>query len=153
MDSPGFKKKKSWSARNVAPDEQLRLWVEEMWERGIFVTDYVIQEKVRSLNISMNSTAPPHEQTPIQFSDGWLYSSRVRHGFKYFKSHGEEGRDIASAALPLLLQIAAQYHFNDMFNGDEFSLAYSASLTSTISPALLFGRKKSKNRLTFFYLY
>ena len=45
MDSVGYRRKKVWCTRNNALDEQLRQWVVLIWERGVYITGAVIQEK------------------------------------------------------------------------------------------------------------
>jgi len=152
MNSHGHNRKKKWCNRSNVLDEQLRLWVIKMWERGIYLNESLIVEKGKRLQCSLNLSLPLPECTNILFSNGWIHSFKKRHNFSCHKSHGEEAdadRAGAMTALPYLRHLTSQYHLNDIFNADEFGLYYTAAPTSTIGPGPLLGRKKSKERITF----
>lgn len=76
-----------------------------MWERGVFLTGAVIQEKGQRLQASLNAFRCQEEHTSCKLSEGWLHVFNKRHQFKCYKSHGEEGtadRPGAKAALQRL---------------------------------------------------
>lgn len=122
-----------------------------MWDRGVFLTDKIIQEKAKRVQYTMNQTVEPDERTYLKFSNRQLALCKKRHNCKCFKSHGESfADDVATReALPRLQELCKNYNVNDIYNADEFGLAYSAALKSTVGPAALPGRKISKSLVTF----
>ena len=150
--SDGRKRKKGWSVKNIVVELELRVWVMQMWECGVFLTDIMIQEKARRLQYAFNLLVPRTKQTNLAFSNGWLHLFKKRNGFKCYKSHGEQAdadHDGARAALPRLRQLTAQYALKDIYNADEFGLFYSAAPKSTIGKQPLPGRKMNKDRASF----
>ena len=145
-------RKKLWNNVGNELDDMLRAWIEIMWERGVFLTDAVITEKARRIQRVLNLSRPLHQHTSCNFSNGWLYAFKKRHGFRSYRSHGESGdADVAGADAPLprLRQLASQYPLNDVFNADEFGLAYTTSPNRTVGPGPLPGKKAAKERLAF----
>ncbi len=87
-----------------------------------------------------NSRTTPDKQISITFSNGWIESFKKRNEFRCFKRHGEEGdADInaARAAIPHLRSSIDAYRPADVFNADEFGLAYKSAPTTTIDPSRL----------------
>ena len=152
VNSDSCHKKSKKGMQNPVLDEQLTSWIILMWERGIFLTDYVIREKAKRIQSALNLFSIPENKTEMKFTNGWLHRFKRRHNFKRYKSHGETGdadHAAAAAALPQLRRLASKYCLNDIFNADELGLYYTASPNSTIALAPLSGRKKSKERVTF----
>ena len=71
-------------------DNQMKLWIGRMWERGIFLADRVIQEKAFRSQSTMNDGHDLQDMIDLRFSNGWLYLFNSRHKCRCYKSHGEE---------------------------------------------------------------
>ena len=150
-NSEGNRRKKIRSVTNSVLEE-LRLWVIRRWDHGLFINDNVIEEKAKRLQCALSELLPPHEQSDMQFSNGWLHLFKQRHNFKCYKPHGEQGDagdEGARAPLPRLGQLAAQYSLADIFNADEFGLCYSAAPRSTIDLGRPPSRNVNNDRATF----
>ena len=78
MGSNGYVRKKAWSNRSNALDEQLALWVHKMWRRGVFLIGSVIQEKGRRLQRSFNLTLADDGLMDLKFSNGWLHAFKKK---------------------------------------------------------------------------
>lgn len=116
------------------------------------MTDMVIVGKARRLQSSLFHTLPEEERLHCKFSQGWLYRFKLRHNFKRYRSHGKESAadlEGATAALPHLRELAAQYELVDVCNADEFGLYYTATPTSAVGPAPLKARKSQKTESLF----
>lgn len=99
----------------------------------------------------MNASLSSGERYTNGFTNGWIHSFKRRNGLKAYKSHGESGdadHDAAVSALPDIRRLVSEFSPNDVFNADEFGLYYSNAPRSTIGPARLMGKKKSKDRVT-----
>lgn len=106
--SLGKSRKQVWSCINNIFDEQLKLWVLKMYERGIYLTEAAIIEKAKRLQSSLNFSLPENEQLNLKFSIGWLDRFKKRHKFGCYKSHGESGDadyEAAAEALPGLRKL------------------------------------------------
>ena len=122
-----------------------------MWEKKVNLTESIVQEKGRSLQVMANSSTPQHKHINMQFSNGRIYAFKKRSKFKFFKSYGESGdadRE-AAGATPGLRALVGLFGPNKVFNADEFGLFYSLAPSSTIGPYRLPGRKKRKERASF----
>ena len=76
---------KKMTVTNIEMESELRAWVIMMWEKRVFLSDYVIQEKVRRFQCTLNAALPIDKCTSVHFSNGWLYSFKQRHNFRSFK--------------------------------------------------------------------
>lgn len=120
--------------------------------RGIVLTNEIIQEKSRSLQRTINLGLPHAKLISKTFSKGRFHRFKQRYGVWCNKLHGEVGdADHASAAtaLPHQRKIGSRYALCDIFNADAFYLYYSASLNTKIGPGPLRRRKQSKRWVTF----
>ncbi len=123
-----------------------------MWSKGVFISDALVREKGHRVLQDLNSKTTTDKQISMTFSNGWIESFKKRNKFRCFKSHGEEGdADInaARAAVSHLRAIIDTYRPADVFDADEFGLAYKSAPTTTIAPSRLKGRKQNKDRITF----
>ncbi len=129
-NSEGYGRKKVWCVTNSVFEEELWLWVVQIWDGGVFLNNNLIQEKSRRLQCTLNESLPPHEQSNMQFRNFWLHSFKQHHNFKRYKSQwkqDEADNKWESSALPRLRQLAAQYSLVDILNADKFGLCYSAT--------------------------
>ena len=113
-------------------ENELKTWIFEIWDKNVFLSDSIIQEKARRLSYSRKNQSPPQRKYGNMYSNGWLYSFKKRNHFKCYKSHGEAGDADVNAAereLPVLRSLIEQYGERNVFNADEFGLNYRPLLT------------------------
>ncbi len=76
-----------------------------MFERKVFVSDELIQEKARRIQMLLNQEIPAEKQIHLKFSNGWLEKLKNRNHFKCSRSHGEKGnvdQTVVNKELPAL---------------------------------------------------
>ena len=125
------------------------LWFHTVARKNISLSDKLIQEKVKSLQILAGTNVRKYSS---QFSYGWLHSFKKRNKCKCHRTHGEEGdADWAAAEreLPVLRSLVQQYGEDFVFNADECGIIYRRPPTSTVGPAPFRERKLDKERITF----
>ncbi len=143
--------KSKMTVTSIEIENELRVWVMMMWEKRVFLSDSMIQEKARQVQCTLNAALSIDKRTSVHFSNGWLYSFQHRHNFCSLKSHGEVGNaDHAAAreALPSLRQLTATFALADIFNADECGLFYNSPPQTTTGAAPVARRKRSKDRIT-----
>ncbi len=80
-------------------------WIWDMYERKVFISDELIQEKARRIQLLLNQHIPQENQLHLKFSNGWLQKMKARNNFKCYRSHGESGnvdQNVICAELPIL---------------------------------------------------
>ena len=80
-----------------------------------------------------------------------MHLFKLRNKFKCYKAHCESSdADLTAVhtSLPLLRNLTAECRGEDIFNTDELGIFYTIPPTTTIGPAPVSGRKKSKKRIT-----
>ena len=76
----------------------------------------IINKRQLILN-SINQNRLQNERLELKFSNGWLFSSKKRNGFKRFKSHGESGStslNNTAQELPISREELSHYYLNDI---------------------------------------
>ncbi len=108
------------------------------------LSDRLIKEKGRILQIYANDRLSPHKQLDFKFSNGWRYGFKQRNGFKSYRSYGEDS-DADEVAiqneLPALRARLTAFALNEIFNADEFGLFHKLPPTTTVVPARVGGRR------------
>ncbi len=57
---------------NTSLETAITSWVWDMYERKVFVSDELIQEKARRIQILLNEKLPLDNQIHLKFSNGWI---------------------------------------------------------------------------------
>ena len=118
-----------------------------MYERKVFVSDELIQEKARRIQILLNLEISEEHQLHLKFSNGWLQRLKIRNNFKCYKSHGESrnvDQNQIKSELPVLQERLKKYPLRDIWNANKFGLFYQMPLRETIAPGPIPGRKKKE---------
>ena len=137
--------KKVTAVTSQVIEDELRAWVWEMWRNSVSVSDALIKEIGRRIQIKYG------EGERLTFSNGWTQAFKRRNNFRSYRSFGEDGDTDEVAIeneLPRIRARLATYQVNDIFNVDEYGVFYKLPPTSTIGPTRLSGRKKNKDRFT-----
>ncbi|KAL3692835.1 hypothetical protein R1sor_006486 [Riccia sorocarpa] len=126
----------------------LNSWFLTMHEANVTISDAMLVEKARMLQISV-----PRESTKeFKFSNGWLQGFKSKHGITVHVRHGEgasaEITEDVLDRIEALKAIISGYDPEDVFNMDETSLFYQLELNRTLATRSISGKKKSKSRLT-----
>ena len=146
------KMKNDLHVRSLAIENEMVMWIWEMYRKNVFLNDDVILAKAHRVQQRFNASLPPPSRTSLQFSRGWLSRFKKRNNFRRYRSHGESANVDSSAVeaeLPLLRTLLSAFSLRDQFNCDEFALFYNQAPNSTVGPGRLPGHKKRKDRLTF----
>ncbi len=118
-----------------------------MYERKVFISDELIQDKARRIQTLLNQEIPVENQLHLKFSNSWLQKLKIRNYFKCYRSHGESGNvdlNIINSELPVLQETIKNYSMEDIWNADEFAIFYQMPSRDTIAPARILGRKRRK---------
>ncbi len=86
-----LKKKRQLRVTNLSLDKAITTWILDMFEREVFVSDELIQEKARRMQILLNQEIQAEKQIHLKFSNVWLQKLKNRNHFKFYRSHGESG--------------------------------------------------------------
>ena len=131
-------------------DTALANWILQMQYQKRRINGDLIKAKAVQFAAELNIT----ENIP-QFSNGWLYSFQMRHGFSKFRIHGESGdaeMDNIEDQLNQLKSRIQQYDPNDVYNMDETALFYNLAPDTTIAKEQIEGSKKDKTRITLAFM-
>ena len=129
IEEKGIHSKRQRVLASPGLDENPSIWVWQMYEQGVSVAD----EMIRSNELVETDDS---KVSSLKFSNGWLRSFKKRHNFRCFKSHGESAEIDEEVLEEQLLGIQERlnnYTLNDIWNCDEFGLAYNMPSTSTIN--------------------
>ena len=74
---------------NTSLETSITSWVHDTYERKVFVSDELLQEKARRIRILLNEKLPLENQINFKFSNGWLQKMKSRNTFKCYRSNGE----------------------------------------------------------------
>ena len=136
---------------------QVILWIQlslprfGMSMRKVFVSDELIQEKSRRINVLINQGLSAENQLNWKLSDSWLQKLKQRIGFKCFKSHRESDnvdKNIINMELPVLREKLKEHSLNHISNADELRIFYQMPPSQTIAATSIPRRKKKKERIT-----
>ena len=143
-------RKKIITVSNIHVERKLNEWINEMHMKNVFVTDYLIQEKARRLNIPTRVGTEGRYYGTV-FSNGWLQMFKKRNSYKCRRTHcelGDADADAAESERPLLQSLIGQNGTEHVFNADEAAVYYRRTPCQTIGPAPVKGYKLSKDRIT-----
>ncbi|KAG6614683.1 tigger transposable element-derived protein 6-like [Phytophthora cinnamomi] len=99
-------------------DTALARWVAYCEETGVSVTGESIRAK------AMRFAAILHIDTPLSFSNGWLYKFNERHGFGGLRAHKDSKSSVETAVLDLQRRLQS-YSPRDIFSMDETGLFFT----------------------------
>jgi Tc5 transposase DNA-binding domain len=127
-------------------DRAMNIWVGNVTEGGVILTDLLIKEKARIF-----ATALGIQESQISFSNGWLKKFKKRNNIRRHRLHGESG-SAPLASLPeeraKLHQLLGRFTLDRIYNIDETGLYYRMSPNQTLSSEKVLGQKKDKTRIT-----
>jgi hypothetical protein len=136
-------------------DRELILWINKCEKFCVCITGHIIRYKAEMLRDAVVANGVPDRQRDrllqLKFSKGWLYNFQRRHNLISRRLHGEAGsvdEVVAEEGRQLIHGIAELYEKRNIFNMDETAMYYCKAPDRTISPNPVFGRKKSKKRMT-----
>ncbi|KAI1007606.1 hypothetical protein K3495_g619 [Podosphaera aphanis] len=122
-------------------DEALALWQKEK-EKSIPLTGHLIRQQV----VHFWNRLPCYRGTVVPaFSNGWLGSSRKRHGIKLWPRHGEDGsvnEAVVAQQLAQVQELATEYHPDDIYICDESGLFWKMTPERGLSTNSVTGSKK-----------
>ncbi len=147
IDDGTLKAKKRLSVTSNSLETAITNWLWDVYERKVFVSDELIQEKARRIQILLNLEIPEEHRLHLKFNNGWLQRLKIRDNSKYYKSHGESGnvdQNQIKSELPVLQEKHKKYSFRDIWNAEKFGLFYQMPPRETIAPGPIPGRKKKK---------
>ncbi len=142
-----LKAKKRLSVTSNSLETAITTWIWDMYERKVSVSDELIQEKARRIQILLNQEIPEEHQLRLKFSSGWLQRLKIWNNYKCYKSHGKSSnvdQNQIKSELPVLQEKLKKYTLKDIWNADEFGLFYQMPPRETIAPGPISGRKKKE---------
>ncbi len=122
-------------------------WIWDMYKRKVFVSDELVQEKARRIQILLHQQLPEEHQLHLKLSNGWLQKLKTRNNFTCYKSHGESGnvdQNQINSELPALQEELKEYPSKDIWESNDFGLFYQISPRETIASGPIPGRKKKE---------
>jgi DDE superfamily endonuclease/Tc5 transposase DNA-binding domain len=128
---------------------QLELALKEfvlVYQERTILSDAILIEKAGLLAKDLDIP-----EGALQFSSGWLYRFKNRHGIRQKQLHGEAASADQSAianSLPLLRDKCSRYSLDRIYNMDETGLFYRLAPDRTLATRQLSGHKKNKERLS-----
>jgi hypothetical protein len=128
-------------------DIALANWVLQMQYQKLRINGELIKAKASQFAEALDV----NENEIPKFSNGWLYSFQMRHGFSKFQIHGESGdaeMNNIEEALNQLKDRIKDYNRSDIYNMDETALFYNLAPDTTIARQQIEGSKKDKTRIT-----
>lgn len=112
-----IRNKRKCDCLNMEVEQSIVTWIRKKWQKNVYLSDHIIQEKARRFQIEANSFIPLENQQHQRYSNGWLYFLKKRINFKCQKSYGE------SADAEIQSQRACLRRFGpDKVIADEFGL-------------------------------
>ncbi len=121
-----------------------------MYERKVFVSDELIQEKARRIQILLNLEISEEHQLHLKFSNGWLQRLKIRNNFKCYKSHGGSGNvdhNQIKSELSVLQEKLKKYPLKDIWNADEFAFFIKCLQEKQLHPDQYLEEKRKNNLL------
>ncbi len=120
-------------------------WIWDMYERKVFISDELIQEKARRIQLLLNQHILQENQLHLKFSNGGLQKMKARNNFKCYRYHGESGnidQNVICAELPILRKKNKNYSLRIFEMQMSLDFFYQMPTRDTITSARIPGRKK-----------
>ncbi len=117
--------------------------VNEMCERGVFISGELVKEKGLKLLEIVNAKLSEEKKLSV-FLQRMAGKIQSRWGLRSWKSYGESGsanNEAIARELPVLQAYLHNFSLRDIFNADEFGLFWRLCPDRTIAKQQLEGKK------------
>ena len=85
VDNGFLHRKRNKTVLNKSLEESLVNWIWDIFERKVFVSDALMQEKAENIQSMMNYHLSHENQLHLRFSNRWLYKFKKRNKFKMYR--------------------------------------------------------------------
>ena len=105
IENGNLKGRKRLFVKSFSLETAINSWTWDIYERKVFVSDELIREKAKRIQILYNQQNPEDFRVHLKFTNGWLQKLKARNRIKSYKSHCESGNvdlNVINSELPKL---------------------------------------------------
>ncbi|CAG8491655.1 3564_t:CDS:1, partial [Racocetra persica] len=118
----------------------MRIWVEQVTNREMFLTELIIKEQAADFAKALNLG-----KDALKFSNGWVHKFKQRNNLRNVRLH-REANSAPLSSLPeyreKLRELIENYTLDNMFNTDETELFFHIAPDQTLASRSRPGFKK-----------